>query len=257
MTANRTKYIALFLLLGIGFGCKSFSGLTNRGGTEFTVEIRTDEADRDRIAERAVGILQTRLDAIGLRGETTRAAGRNDRISVRIYGTFDPERIKRFLFTANQLELKKVAGQKFQAYPDRATAGSFAGPAQEVLPYSEASDNAAVKYVIVEKQPVIDGDDIRDAREAAGSDGQYLIQFSLKPEGAQKFGDWTSRNVGSSLAIVLDKKVISAPVIRGIITESGQIDGGFTKQSAADLALSLKSGYLPATLQIVEEKTFE
>jgi len=128
---------------------------------------------------------------------------------------------------------------------------------QEVLPYSEIGNFEQQQFVIVEKTAVITGEDIRDASAYAITEGDYTIMFTLKPESAAKFGDWTSRNVGNYLAIVLDKKVISAPVIRGQIFENGQIDGRFTRESAQDIALALRSGYLPATMKLLEEKTFD
>ena len=71
-----------------------------------------------------------------------------------------------------------------------------------------------------------------------------------------KFGDWTGKNINNYLAVVLDKKVQSAAFIRGQIFDSGQISDMFTKASAEDIALSLKSGYLPATMTVLEERQF-
>ena len=85
---------------------------------------------------------------------------------------------------------------------------------------------------------------------------QTIVSFSLDRVGAKRFGKATSTGIGKQLAIVLDGKIISAPVIRDTIASgSGQISGGFTFQSATDLALLLRSGALPAPLNIIEERT--
>jgi preprotein translocase subunit SecD len=103
----------------------------------------------------------------------------------------------------------------------------------------------------------VDGSELRDASaySRTGSQSDYQISFSLKPGGAQKFGEWTGKNIGKYLAIVLNDEVKSAPVIKGQIFDQGSIEGKFTKTSSEDLALTLKSGALPAKLDYQEERT--
>jgi len=237
----------------------------NKGGTIYTVEIETDEPNKDEIVERAVKVTQSRIDAVGLDGEVSRVADKPNQISVKLYAAKDPERIKKFLFTTNQLELKEVSGATIQTFPTKEAAALTASEKQEVLPYGEndlstvSKNPTPQKFIVVYKEAVVTGADIRDAYAISRSDsaGNYVITFSLNSKGATRFGDWTGRNIGKYLAIVLDKKVISAPVIRGQIFDTGQIEGSFTKQSAEDLALSLKSGFLPATMKLLEEKPFD
>jgi preprotein translocase subunit SecD len=257
--SNLKCLILLLVLTGAGLSCKTFSGLTNRGGIVYTVEIETDEPDKDRLLERAVKITENKINAIGLSSEVSRVDGQPNRISVKVYGADDRERIKKFLFTTFQLELKKVGGSVFQTFPTKEAAERFVTPEQEILPYEENRDPSRPDYIIVEKNAIITGEDIRDASAYSQTDnaGDYQISFTLRPEGAQKFGDWTGKNIGRYLAIVLDKKVLSAPVIRGQIFDQGMIDGRFTKASAEDIALSLKSGYLPARMKVLEEKPFD
>src|SRR5215204_4566852 len=253
MISRNSKYLALLLLLCICSSCKTFSRLTNKGGTVYTVEIETAEANKDGIIERAVRITQNKIDAIGLDGEVSRIPDKPNQISVKVYASEDPERIKKFLFTTYQLELKKaVASSVPQIFPNTEAAERAVVGEQEVLPYAESRDPERPEFIIVEKKAVITGEDIRDASaySRTGGAGDYQITFTLKPEGAARFGDWTGKNIGSYLAIVLDKKVLSAPVIKGQISDQGMIEGRFTKASAEDIALSLKSGYLPATMKI-------
>jgi preprotein translocase subunit SecD len=96
---------------------------------------------------------------------------------------------------------------------------------------------------------------LKNARVSKSQLGQPNVAFSLTPDGARKFGDLTGQNIKRKLAIVLDNKVVSAPVINSQINESGVIEGTFTAQQAADLSLVLRSGSLPASLTTLEERT--
>ncbi len=112
-------------------------------------------------------------------------------------------------------------------------------------------------FVIVESPAVVDGNELRDASAVQGRAGgsDYQISFSFKPSGAQKFGEWTGKNIGNYMAVVLNGEVKSAAYIKSQIFDSGEISGRFTKSTADDLALTLKSGALPAAIEYQEERT--
>ena len=226
----------------------------------YTVEVETSEPNKEEIIERAVRVIHNKISAVGLDGEVSRLTDKPNQISVKLYGANDAERIKKFLFTTYQLELKKAVSSSSvpQIFPTRESAEKSVMGEQEVLPYPDSRDAAPEQFIIVEKTAIITGENIRDASaySSTGGAGDYQIMFSLNAEAAKKFGDWTGKNIGSYLAIVLDKKVLSVPVIRGQIFDQGTIEGRFTKESAEDIALSLRSGYLPATMKILEEKPF-
>jgi len=135
-----------------------------------------------------------------------------------------------------------------------------------VLPYSERDEPTAggatpdgvekpKKWVVVEWPPVVDGRDLRNAEATQGRAGgqDYQIAFSLKPAGAEKFGAWTGANINQYLGVVLNDEVKSIAYIKSRIFDVGEISGRFTKQSAEDLALVLKSGALPAPVKIVSQ----
>ena len=107
------------------------------------------------------------------------------------------------------------------------------------------------------KRIIVSGDNLIDAKPQMDSvNNETVVSFTLDRLGARKFGRATKNGIGKQLAIVLDNQIISAPVIRDVIAGgSGQISGGFTFQSATDLALLLRSGALPAPLEIIEERT--
>jgi preprotein translocase subunit SecD len=128
----------------------------------------------------------------------------------------------------------------------------------EVLPATredELGRATGVEYYAVRKTVPVTGTDLKNARVTKGRLGEPVIGFSMTPDGARKFGDLTGANVNRYLAIVLDNKIVSAPKINARIDDSGVIEGRFTAQTAADLALILRSGSLPASLTTLEERT--
>jgi preprotein translocase subunit SecD len=245
----------------LNINCGVLNQFIDKSGTDFTIQIETDKPNPAEITELAVKVIQNRANAIGLKADVVNNPDQPNQLVVKIYGTNDLERVRKFLFTANQLELKQVVSSAnpapLQIYNSKVAAQQIANDQQEVLSYIARDETAPNQFVIVKKEAIIDGQDIRDAQAVRISDAPgYYISFSLKKESARKFGEWTGKNIYNYLAIVLDKKVISAPFIKSQIFDSGQIDGRFTKENAEDIALSLKSGYLPATMKILDEKQF-
>jgi preprotein translocase subunit SecD len=105
--------------------------------------------------------------------------------------------------------------------------------------------------------PIIRGNDLRDARVATTNQSQPVTTFSLRQEAADRFERFTRANIGKRAAIVLDQQILSVGVIEDVIRDTGEIRGGASLQEAQDLALSLRSGALPAAVQILQERTVE
>ena len=252
---------SLLIAVSIGFGCNAVTKMLARSGTEFRIQIESTGSDPDALVERAVKITESRINSIGLAGDVVRDPENASQFIVRLYGVKDLERIKKFLFTSYELELQKAVSppnpEPLQTFSTAEAAVKVAVGEQEVLPY-EIREGAMDRFVIVEKTPIINGDDIRDASVITRS-GSYdhTITFSLKTDGSRKFGEWTGKNKGNYLAVVLNKKVQSVAYIKSQIFDSGEISGRFGKEEAEDIALSLKSGYLPATMKIVGEQQIE
>jgi preprotein translocase subunit SecD len=245
----------------------------------------TDRAKTDlgkRATDDALKIIDTRINALGVTEPTIQAHGSTNshQILLQMPGIDDPERIKSLLTTESRLELMKVVGGTFTTggittYPTeeaaKASLGGTVPPNRRVIPYDERDEPTAAgstapkqpgqpsAWVVVESPAVIDGSELRSADAVSGSpaggDSAYQINFTLKPSGAQKFGAWTAANVNAYMAVVLNDRVKSAPYIKQQITDSGQISGNFTKDSAGDLALTLRSGALPAKIVYLEERT--
>lgn len=252
--------IALTILL-VSTGCKPISRMLNSGGTLFVVEVITVEGHEPNIVDRVVMITQTRLNAVGIDGEVKRSDSDKGRMEVRIFGNQDLDTIRKFLFTTYKLELKKVVSppspNPVQQFSDKTKAEATIAGGQQILPYMDLDDGPAT-FMIVEKDPIVTGEDIRSANAVSrtGSDFDYQIEFKLKPEGAAKFGEWTARNINNYLAVVLDGKVQSVAYIKTQISDMGEISGRFSKTQAEAIAASLNSGYMPAELRVIEERTF-
>ena len=197
------------------------------------IEIKTSSQDQ------ALEIVRRRIDEIGTNEPNILKRG-NDRILVELPGLDDPMRIKSLLGKTANLTFRFVSNN---------TEDSFG---VENLKHEESDEES-----LVSKRIILSGDNLLDAQPRMDDQtNETVVSFTLDRVGAKRFGKATSTGIGKQLAIVLDGKIISAPVIRDIIASgSGQISGGFTFQSATDLALLLRSGALPAPLNIIEERT--
>ena len=197
------------------------------------VNLKTSSQDQ------ALEIVRRRIDEIGTNEPNILKRG-NDRILVELPGLDDPMRIKSLLGKTANLTFRFVTNNKEDSF------------GVEKLRFEEDDEEA-----FVSKRIILSGDNLLDAQPRMNSEtNETIVSFTLDRVGAKRFGKATSTGIGKQLAIVLDGKIISAPVIRDTIASgSGQISGGFTFQSATDLALLLRSGALPAPLNIIEERT--
>ncbi len=187
----------------------------------------------------ALEIVRRRIDELGTNEPNILKRG-NDRILVELPGLDDPMRVKKLLGKTANLSFRFVTQELEETF------GS------EKLYFEDNSEHA-----IVSKRIILSGENLLDAQPRMDSqNNETVVSFSLDRVGAKRFGKATSTGIGKRLAIVLDGKIISAPVIRDTIAGgNGQISGNFTFQSATDLALLLRSGALPAPLEIIEERT--
>jgi protein-export membrane protein SecD len=226
------------------------------------LEVAPDAQNRDAAANQAARVIENRLDAIGINHRVS--PERNGRILVDLSATAtDPERVKQLITTAGKLELMHVISSsnpaQVQTYStiEEAVASFRSGdnitPNRRVAIYDETGRSLKPKYVVLEEPAIVGGAELRDASSMPGSGENYSIAFTLNKTGADKFGQWTGSHINEYLAVVLNDEVRSIAFIRSQISDQGQISGGFTRQSAEDLALVLKSGALPAALKIVSE----
>jgi len=210
----------------------------------------TDEAiaERRRAAvEQSIEIVRRRIDETGTREPTIQRQG-EDRILVQLPGVDDPDRIKRLLGQTARLTFQMV---DTDARPGgRVPAGSVS------LPADARAASQQTEY-IVRREILVSGENLINAATTFDQQsGGPAVSFRFDASGGRRFGQVTTDNVGKPFAIVLDGRVISAPVIRQpILGGSGIITGGFSVQEANDLALLLRAGALPAPLNILEERS--
>tara|TARA_Y100000590_G_scaffold468689_1_gene652579 strand:+ start:1514 stop:3064 length:1551 start_codon:yes stop_codon:yes gene_type:complete len=192
---------------------------------------------KNTILDHSLEIVRRRIDEVGTKEPTIIKRG-NDRILIELPGLDDPNRIKNLL--------GKTANLTFRLVAEESNFGS------ELLFFEDGATQLNIS-----KRVVMSGDNLVNARPAFDNrTNETIVSFTLDRVGAKKFGRVTKNNIGKKLAIILDNKVISAPVIQdAILGGNGQISGNFTFQSAADFALLLRSGALPAPLNIIEERT--
>ncbi len=195
--------------------------------------------------EQSIEIVRRRIDDTGVLDPLISREG-DERIVVQLPGVEDPNRIKQLL--------GQTARMTFRLTDEGAnTAAPVAPPGDDFLPM----ENAPGQKIAVRRRVEVDGANLTDARAALnGQTGEWVVNFTFDSIGTRRFADISSRNVGHPFAIVLDDKVISAPVIREAITGgTGQISGRFNAQSATDLAVLLRAGALPAPLTVVEQRS--
>jgi preprotein translocase subunit SecD len=220
-------------------------------------------AIQEQTMTQSIETIERRINALGLTEPTIQPRGRNENeILVQLPGEGDPSRAKAVIQAGGQLELRLVEDPT--TYPSQVAAlaahGGVLPSGTELVPGRSDSRNTAdageVWYVL-SRAPVVTGRDLRNATEnrSTQNPGQWQINFSLSAEAARRFGPFTEQNVNRQMAIVLQHRVYSAPVIHSRIDDSGVIEGNFSQDSAHDLALVLRAGALPASIKYLEERT--
>ena len=201
----------------------------------------------DNTVEQAIEIIRRRLDPDGTKEPIIQRQGR-DRVLIQLPGIDDPERIKRLLGQTARLTFQLV---------DKRTTADEAKRTGRVPPGSQLleSVNKAEPDYIVEKRVMVSGEMLENASAAFDQNGRPSVNFQLNAGGGRKFGRVTAENIGRPFAIILDGKVVSAPVIQAQIFTNGQITGTFTVEETQELSLILRAGALPAPLIVLEERS--
>lgn len=208
----------------------------------------------------AVETIRNRVDALGVAEPSIQPQG-DDRIVIQLPGVDDPARVKDIIGTTGLLELKLVDVKGGPYSSPEAAAAAYGGaiPANLELVEGNSEDAEArtrtTVFYVLDRAAAVTGRDLKNARVGQVKFNQPAVEFFLNAQGAEKFGRVTGDNIGRQLAIVLDKRVQSAPNIKGQITDNGIIEGNFTAERADALSLVLRSGALPAQLVILEERT--
>jgi preprotein translocase subunit SecD len=222
-------------------------------------ELRLRDADRAVLREetvrQAIETIRRRVDALGVAEPVIAPHGdQGDQILVQLPGFDDVARAKDIIQSTAKLELKLVRAGPGMSEEQLLGGGAQPPGTQLVSGVSQTGGTDKV-YYLVDSVPVVTGRDLKNARRSLDENNRPCVSFTLKGEVASRFQRVTRENLGRQLAILLDGEVQSAPVIQGAIYDQGQITGNFTVEQAQDLALKLRSGALPASLEYQEERT--
>lgn len=227
-------------------------GLDLRGGMQLLLQVdltKIPNDAKDDAADRVVEIIRNRIDEFGVTEPVITRQGAEE-VVVQLPGVTDRERAKEIVGKTAHLEFKMVSednGLISQAEAGNVPAG---------YDYKEIRDNLGMRKVLLEKDAPLTGEHLTTASIGFDQYGQSIVQLQFDDEGAKIFDRITFQNIGRQMAIVLDGKVHSAPVIRDRIPNGqAQISGGFSPDEASDLALVLRAGSLPAPVEIIEERT--
>ncbi len=236
--------------------------MTSLNPTDYKFNLKPSTAlqlRKDTVTQ-SMNTIEKKINGLGLAESSVQQRGRSAadaEILVQLPGVDDPGRIKQILKTAAMLELAEVKDGPF------ASREEAIGKSGGVLPLNtrivrgsgRAGGGAAESWWLLSRSPVVTGRDLRDARPQQGQMGRWETLFVLTQDAAKRFEAYTGANIGNRLAIVLDNIVISAPRIDAKIGDTGTITGATDNLEASDLALNLRAGSLPASVEYLEERT--
>lgn len=217
--------------------------------------LEIEEIEKNAVSQ-AISTIRNRLDQFGLSEPSVTQQGR-DNILVELPGIKSAEeedRARDLIAKSAHLQMMAVDEER-NARVDSMSELEAQKYGDVILPYM-GNNGEVIGKILLKSIPILDGDRLTDARVAYDENHQPVVSFTLDSQGAKIFGDFSGANIGKRMAIVLDGKVYSAPVIRQRIGGgSGQISGGFSVEQASDLAITLRSGALPAPLEVLEKRS--
>ncbi len=232
------------------------------GGADYRLTMKPSEALAmwQRVLGQAKNTIDKKINALGLSEATVqqRREDADSELLVQLPDVDDPARVKQILQTAAVLELYAVKGGPYASREEAlAQNNGILPPGTKLIGAANTDQTGHGGGVyLVGRAPEVRGPDIRDARPQQGQlPNSWETGFVLSQDAAKRFSKFTGANIGQRLAIVLDGKVLEAPVINGQISDQGVITGAGTQQEASDLGLNLKAGSLPASVRYQQENT--
>jgi protein-export membrane protein SecD len=236
--------------------------LTPVNATDYRMAMRPSDALKmwQNVLAQTKNTMDKKINALGL-SEASVQQRREDvdsQLLIQMPGVDDPGRVKQIIQTAAVLELYDVKGGPYQSREEALAQNNGVLPLGTKLigTAATAQGGKGGGVYLVARTPVVRGPDIRDARPQQGQlPNSWDTEFVLSQDAARRFSTYTAANIGQRLAIVLDGKVLEAPVIKNQISDQGVIEGAGTQEEAADLALNLKAGSLPASVIFLQENT--
>ncbi|HEY3743384.1 MAG TPA: protein translocase subunit SecD, partial [Bryobacteraceae bacterium] len=225
-------------------------------GTDMKLTMKSSSAIslRKDVMAQTMGTIERKIDALGLVDPSVQQRGDEEKaeILVQLPGVDDPAHVKQILGTQAKLEWAELKDERTWSSEAeaRGALGGLLPPGSRLLP-SVAHAGGPTQWYLVSSTPVITGTDLKGAQPQQGEMGSWEASFTLSQEAAARFEKFTAANINKRAAIIIDDKVLSAPVIQSRISDQGRIMGLSGQQEAQDLALNLKAGTLPARLLVL------
>jgi preprotein translocase subunit SecD len=246
------------LLNGVAYSTYDVASNTD-GSWKLTMKQTAIKDLEARTLETSIETIRERIDKLGVAEPTVQPYGLGENeILIELPGVEDPARVQDIIQSTARLEIHQVSGGPFGSDQDALQANNGVIPADSELVKGSASTNGGGDQIwLLKRVSVVSGSDFRDAQPSTDENGRPDLTFNLTTDAGEKFYKYTDANKGTgSMAIVLDNHVVEVAGIQGAIRDQGRISGGgFTKQSAADLSLMLRTGALPASLEFLETRT--
>ncbi len=243
------------------------SAAGEQNGYTLTLRQSAIASIQDSTMNQSKETIERRINGLGLTEPIVQFHGRKDNeILIQLPGEGDPARAKSVIQMGGQLELRLVEGPTpFTSQSEALAANNgILPPGTELMPGKNESRStpgatpSTELWYLVSRAPIVTGKDLRGAQEThsnPNNPGQWQVDFTLSQEAAQRFGPFTEANLHRQLAIVLERKIQSAPSINGRIDDRGMIEGNFSQETAHDLAVVLRAGALPASIKYLEQRT--
>jgi preprotein translocase subunit SecD len=236
-------------------------GLDLRGWVGLILRVKVEDASagqQRKVIEQTHQVLERRINAYGLSEATIQQYGsRGNELLVQFPGITDASRVEKLLKRRDVLEWYSVEDGPYASPTEAMAHHGGTVPDNRKLVATKPAANQGQSWYVLDSRPIIRGTDLRDARVATDAMEQPVTTFTLSRDAAARFEQYTQTNIGRRSAIVLDQEILSVPVIEDVIRDSGQIRGARTHEEAEDLAVNLRSGALPAAIEVVHERTVE
>ena len=236
--------------------------LTALNSTDYQLKLKPTDllALETETVQRSIDTIGNRIDQLGLAEKSVQQYGRagaDYQILVQLPGVDDPARVKQLIGTAAVLEIDDVKDPN--PYPSRDAAlaqhGGILPLNTKLVRLKPRGSAEGEQWYLVGKNPIISGQEMRNARPSQGEMRGWETDFSLSPDAGKRFGVYTGANINNYLAVVLDNQAVSVAKINDKIEDSGRITGLATQDEAVDLSRYLRSGSLPAGIKYLEERS--
>ncbi|MGB8886595.1 MAG: protein translocase subunit SecD [Candidatus Korobacteraceae bacterium] len=237
--------------------------LTSGAQNSWTLTMKPSVANdtRKKAVQQAIETIRNRIDLLGVSEPVIQEHGLGDyQILVQLPGVDDPARVKEIMQSTAMLEIRQAVGGPYASEDAAMQANNGVLPADTVLMKGVTGghgqeDQSGEAYWLISRTSAVSGSDLRSADAGTDENGRPDVNFTLTGEGGRRFAAFTGAHVGDKLAIVLDNRVKQVATIQEQIHDQGRISGAFTQQETQDVALTLRSGALPASIKYLQEVT--